>query len=138
MIKASNGCHGAYSPIFEIQPWMKNPFNPRCKIFWMICLFHQVSTVCHIKCNFICLFVLQLKNMINALFSSKDEGTKQFQCGKESVLFGWKFIMDLYKRKLGRVSNGWAQLREAHCLRDSWTKLNVCYFNPLTCRFFLK
>ena len=67
--------------------------------------------------------------MINALFSSKDKGTKQFQCGKGSVLFGWKTITDLYKRGLARVSNGQARmvprLKEAHCLRDSWTKLNV-------------
>ena len=67
--------------------------------------------------------------MINALFSSKDKGTKQFQCGKSSVIFGWISIADLYKRELGRVSNGQARmvprLKEAHCLRDSWTKLNV-------------
>ena len=67
--------------------------------------------------------------MINALFSSKDTGTKQFQRGKGSVLFGWISITDLYKRELGRVSNGQARmvprLKEAHCLRDSWTKLNV-------------
>ena len=79
--------------------------------------------------NFICVHALQLKNMINALFSSKDKGTKQFQRGKGSVLFGWKTITDLYKRDLDRVSNGQARmvprLREAHCLRDSWTKLNV-------------
>ena len=49
---------------------------------------------------FICVHALQLKNMINALFSSKDGGTKEFQRGKESVLFGWKSIMDLYKREL--------------------------------------
>ena len=79
--------------------------------------------------NFICVHALQLKNMINALFSSKDKGTKQFQHEKGSVLFGWKTITDLYKRKLTRVSNGQARmvprLREAHCLRDSWTKPNV-------------
>ena len=67
--------------------------------------------------------------MINALFSSKEEGTKQFQRGKDSVVFGWKSITDLCKRELARVSNGQARmvprLREAHCLRDSWTKLNV-------------
>ena len=67
--------------------------------------------------------------MINALFSSKDKGTKQFQRGKSSVIFGWISITDLYKRELGRVSNGQARmvprLKEAHCLRDSWTKLNV-------------
>jgi len=67
--------------------------------------------------------------MINALFSSKDGGTKLFQHGKGSVIFGWKSITDLYKRELDRASNGQARmvprLKEAHCLRDSWTKLNV-------------
>ena len=66
--------------------------------------------------------------MINALFSSKVDGTKQFKQVNGTV-FGWKAITDLYKRELVRVSNNQARmvprLREAHCLRDSWTKLNV-------------
>jgi len=48
--------------------------------------------------------------MINALFSSKEEGTKQFQRGKDSVVFGCKSITDLYKRELARVSNGQARM----------------------------
>jgi len=49
-IKASHGCYGAYpvkedqTDIFEIQPWIINPFNPPHKIFWLICPSHQV---CH-------------------------------------------------------------------------------------------
>lgn len=66
--------------------------------------------------------------MVNALFSSKDDGTKQFKRGKGYV-FGWKAISDLYKREVVRVNNNQARmvprLREAHILRDSWTKLNV-------------
>ena len=66
--------------------------------------------------------------MANTLFSSKQGGTKQFKQGK-STEFGWKAIIDLYKRELVRVHNNQARmvprLREAHCLRDSWTKLNV-------------
>ena len=66
--------------------------------------------------------------MIYALFSSKAGGTKQFKRAKEAE-FGWKAITDLYGRELVRVSKGQARmvprLREAHCLRDSWTKLNV-------------
>jgi len=65
--------------------------------------------------------------MINALFSSKENGTKKFNRG--DCTFGWKSITDLYKRKLAKSSCGQARmvlkLREAHCLRDSWTKLNV-------------
>ena len=66
--------------------------------------------------------------MVNALFSSKDGGTKQFKRGKGCV-FGWKAISDLYKSEVVRVNNNQARmvprLREAHILRDSWTKLNV-------------
>ena len=66
--------------------------------------------------------------MVNALFSSKEGGTKHFKCG-EDIEFGWKAITDLYKRELVRASNNQARmvprLREAHCLRDSWTKFNV-------------
>lgn len=84
--------------------------------------------------------------MINALFSSKDGGTKQFS-RDNSCTFGWKSITDLYKRELARASNNQARmvprLREAHCLRDAWTKLNVlpakimqvkqAMFNSFTC-----
>ena len=75
----------------------------------------------------VALFLLA-ENMINALFSSKVDGTKQFKQVNGTV-FGWKAITDLYKRELVRVSNNQARmvprLREAHCLRDSSTKLNV-------------
>ena len=60
------------------------------------------------------MYALQLKNMINALFSSKENGTKQF-----NRVDGWKSITDLYERELV------PKLRKAHCLCDSWTKLNV-------------
>ena len=66
--------------------------------------------------------------MINALFSSKTGGTKQFQL-EGRCSFGWQAILDLYKRELDRASKQVARmvpnLKEAHCLRDSWTKLNV-------------
>lgn len=66
--------------------------------------------------------------MVNALFSSKEDGTKHFKRG-DCIEFGWKAIMDLYRRELERATNNQARmvprLREAHCLRDSWTKLNV-------------
>ena len=40
--------------------------------------------------------------MINALFSSKDEGTKKFRCGK-GCTFGWESITDLYKRDGAKI-----------------------------------
>lgn len=51
-IKASHGCHGAYSmkengdDRFEVEPWMINPYDPPNKIFWMICPSHQVIVKC--------------------------------------------------------------------------------------------
>ena len=66
--------------------------------------------------------------MINALFLSKLNGTKQFRRG-DKCTFGWQTIMDLYKRELARVSQNCIRmvphLKEANCLRDAWTKLNV-------------
>ena len=66
--------------------------------------------------------------MINALFSSKSGGTKQFQ-REGQCTFGWQAIIDLYNREIDRASQQVARmvpnLKEAHCLRDAWTKLNV-------------
>ena len=51
-----------------------------------------------------------------------------FQHAEKST-FGWETINSLYERELKRVSQGQTRmvprLREAHCLRDAWTKLNV-------------
>ena len=62
--------------------------------------------------------------MINALFSSKDGGTKDCEYGGGT--FGWE---NLYARECSRRANGLARmvpkLKEAHIIRDSWTKLNV-------------
>ena len=47
-IKVSHGHLGAYSvkqndnDVFEVEPWMINPFNPPHHIFWLICPSHQV------------------------------------------------------------------------------------------------
>ena len=66
--------------------------------------------------------------MINALFSSKPGGSKLFQHA-EKAAFGWETINNLYERELKRVSQSQTRmvprLKEAHCLRDAWTKLNV-------------
>ena len=70
---------------------------------------------------------LQLKNMINALFSYQRGGAKCFQL--EGVEFRWQAIIDMYHRECQRRNNALAQmvphLREIHVLRDAWTKLNV-------------
>lgn len=67
--------------------------------------------------------------MINALFSSKIGGTKQFQRGKENSSFGWTTIIDMYKREVNRARQQQTRmiprLKEVHVLRDAWTKLNV-------------
>ena len=42
--------------------------------------------------------------MVNALFSSKQGGTKQFKQGKGTE-FGWKAIIDLYKRTMDKSKN---------------------------------
>ena len=72
---------------------------------------------------------MQLKNMINALFSSQSGGTKGFRYTIDGQQFGWKAITDLYARECQRRESGVARLvpklREAFVLRDSWTKLNV-------------
>ena len=65
--------------------------------------------------------------MINALFSSRESGTKSFILDK--VTFGWKSIQMMFERECHRSSLGLTRmvphLRESHIIRDAWTKLNV-------------
>ena len=65
--------------------------------------------------------------MINALFSSKNNGTKDFTLN--GAKFGWKAIVSLYKRDCERVSKKFTRMvpkmKEAYVIRDAWTKLNV-------------
>ena len=66
--------------------------------------------------------------MINALFSSKTCGTKRVQrVGKPK--FGRDAIDGLRKQEVIRVQLNCARivprLKETHCLRDAWTKLNI-------------
>ena len=69
----------------------------------------------------------QLKNMIAALYSSRDLGTKQFILDNSS--FGWKHIVDMYTREVCRAENNEIRripdLLASHVLRDKWTRLNV-------------
>ena len=67
--------------------------------------------------------------MINALFSSKCDGKRLFKCGQEHCTFGWETIVELYRRDVARAKQQLTRmvprLKEVHCVRDSWTKLNV-------------
>ena len=70
---------------------------------------------------------MQLKNMIAALHSSRDEGTKNFT--RNNNQFGWDTIVGVYKADLLRAKHGTTRrvpgLRYAYIVRDSWTRLNV-------------
>ena len=57
--------------------------------------------------------------MINALFSSRDGGTKYFEYGGGT--FGWKTIEKMYGRECSRRANGLARMVPK--LKES--KLNV-------------
>ena len=67
--------------------------------------------------------------MINALFSSKDDGTKLFKRGAQHCSFGWDTIIAMYKWEVNRAKQQLTRmvpcLKEVHCVRDAWTKLNV-------------
>ena len=65
--------------------------------------------------------------MINALFSSKCGGTKEFIL--DGTRFGWETIISMYQRECDRASKGLTRMvpkmKEVFVIRDSWTKLNV-------------
>ena len=77
--------------------------------------------------------------MVNALFSSRAGGTKDFQFGGAS--FGWKAIEDMYARDCTRRTSGAARMvpkmKEAYILHDSWTKLNVAPAKIMQVRIFI-
>ena len=70
----------------------------------------------------------QLKNMCNALFSSRAGGEKAF-VSADGVSFGWEAIIDMYGRECQRQRDGIPRdvphLRKNFVSRDPWTKLNV-------------
>ena len=47
---------------------------------------------------------MQLKNMIRALYSSRQTGSKSFM--KQETSFGWSVIEDLYEREICRIKQG--------------------------------
>ena len=67
--------------------------------------------------------------MIDALFSSKDSGTKLFTRDAQHCSFGWDTIIAMYKREVSRAKQQLTRMvprmKEVHCVRDAWTKLNV-------------
>ena len=75
--------------------------------------------------------------MINALHSSRNEGTKKLTL--DGNQFGWEAIVNMYERECQQISSGNARmipkLREVHIIRDSWTKLNVSPAKIMQVRF---
>ena len=71
-------------------------------------------------------FIFQLKNMISALYSSREGKTKSFFGG---VNFGWFAIQDMFSRKVERARAGVPrrvpELQESYVYWDIWTRLNV-------------
>ena len=65
--------------------------------------------------------------MINALHSSRDNGTKAFL--HNGITFGWRDVYRMWTRECTRREKGQTRmvprLCETYIIRDSWTKLNV-------------
>lgn len=117
VIKSMMGVRGAFGMKSESTPdrhaidsSIPHPFWRHKKLFLIVCPAHQ------------------LKNMVNALHSSRQAGTKGFVTAS-SVCFGWQAIVDLYDREVARFTKGVPRevpkLRKNHVIRDAWTKLNV-------------
>ena len=46
---------------------------------------------------------MQLKNMVSALYSSEQEGTKNFVCNR--VTFGWSTVEEMFEREMQRAQS---------------------------------
>ena len=102
--------------------------NITSKIIMGFIIFSQLSSAglqCNIKYQIA--IVIQLKNNIAALYSSRPRATKAFQ--KDGIEFGWQPIFDQYERDQDRVQQNLARrvpgLRYSFVHRDTWTRLNV-------------
>lgn len=88
---------------------------------------YYVSSLYTDVCNTMSLSFIQLKNMIAALYSSRDGGIKDFR--RKDVHFGWDTIVRVYNGDLFRAKQGVSRrvrgLRYSYVVRDSWTRLNV-------------
>lgn len=74
--------------------------------------------------------IMQLKNMVSALFQSRPRVSGGTRClESKGVNFGWKIIQDMYQREVDRIKAGQVtrvpKLKESYIVRDSWTRLNV-------------
>ncbi len=65
--------------------------------------------------------------MIAALYSSRNDGTKEFS--KDGSRFGWSSIEAVYRSDICRAKGGISRrvpgVKFSHIARDSWTRLNV-------------
>ena len=65
--------------------------------------------------------------MIAALYSSRQQGTKEFT--KDNHQFGWKTVEMVFAQEMERAENGLSRkvpgLKYAFVYRDNWTRLNV-------------
>ena len=65
--------------------------------------------------------------MINALFSYKSGGSKQFKHGAQLCTFGWDTIIAMYQREVSRarqqLTRMLPRLKEVHWLLDKVQKL---------------
>ncbi|XP_014672683.1 PREDICTED: uncharacterized protein LOC106813138 [Priapulus caudatus] len=108
----TTGLRGPYQRA-EVEPWFTNPYNTAYRVHFVICPSHQ------------------LKNMVNALFASRQNGTKSFETirGGRSIGFGWEAIYTMYQREVKRRDTEHARrvpgLQHSYITRDAWTKLNV-------------
>ena len=87
-------------------------------------------TIVLLSINTLSLFLFhfwQLKNMIAALYSSRQQGTKEFT--KDNHQFGWKTVETVFAQEMERAENGLSRkvpgLKYAFVCRGNWTRLNV-------------
>ena len=108
MIKSFMGHRGTFDNAEPISPKFENPLT-NAFTYFIICPTHQ------------------LKNMIEALYSSRDRGTKRFT--KDGIVFGWRAIFELYEEDLERARQQLnvhvPGMKLNYVVRDPWTSLNV-------------
>lgn len=69
----------------------------------------------------------KLKNMIAALYNSRERGLKDFT--RDGKQFGWATVQKIFSEELARAEEGRSRkvpgLKYAYVYRDNWTRLNV-------------
>lgn len=94
---------------FRVPSSVPHPFEPDGRLFVIVCPSHV------------------LKCMVNALHSSKSDGTRTFW---NQTSFGWCEVAAVYDREVERRKDPTKitmvpGLLKSHVIRDSWTKLSV-------------